>query len=189
MSEPGGRLDHDAAGLALGPTSVTDPPCCPAAPPHPRSPVTYFAMRYHSDCASGKAALARGDEVAMQANRFTPTTPFTATDPNPNYDSRDPATGLPSLEVEITTSHKCVGCGFGSGRGHNQSGGTGGAASPAVVSAAAGPAPPDSCPHAALTVPGGGTRPAASRCATWWVSGRKSTPTTLPSDRWGGGRG
>lgn len=45
-------------------------------------------MRYHSSCTAGKAAIARGDELAMQANRFYPTDPFTSTDPNPNYDSR-----------------------------------------------------------------------------------------------------
>lgn len=26
-----------------------------------------FAMRYHSSCTAGKAAIARGDELAMQA--------------------------------------------------------------------------------------------------------------------------
>ncbi|EFN56795.1 hypothetical protein CHLNCDRAFT_57507 [Chlorella variabilis] len=52
-------------------------------------PVTWFAMFYHS-------GLARGDQVAMQTNRFNPTDPFTATDPAPKYDSRDPKTGEPS---------------------------------------------------------------------------------------------
>lgn len=42
----------------------------------------------------------------LQANRFPPTDPFTATDPNPNYDSRDPVTGQPSLEIEITMSRR-----------------------------------------------------------------------------------
>lgn len=139
-------------------------------------------MRYHSSCTSGKAAIARGDELAMQvgwawmvvgalcfatcpsalhtaparcpsavpllqANRFYPTDPFTSTDPNPNYDSRqargtpgccvwshqqawclqmlrprdrspkcaaisrpvtrrDPVTGKPSVEIEITMSRQ-----------------------------------------------------------------------------------
>lgn len=69
-------------------------------------PVTWFAERYHSDCAAGQAALARGHEVAMQANRFSPSDPFTATDPSPNYNSRDPVTGQPSVEIEITMSRK-----------------------------------------------------------------------------------
>ncbi|KAL4431616.1 hypothetical protein ABPG77_001458 [Micractinium sp. CCAP 211/92] len=70
-------------------------------------PVTWFAMRYHSDCAAGRQALARGDEVAMQANRFFPTDPFNVTDDNPNYDSRvPPLTGKPSVEREITMSRE-----------------------------------------------------------------------------------
>lgn len=99
-------------------------------------------MRYHSSCTSGKAAIARGDELAMQArprleqrprgccarkalcrdggvaqcplafplllqaNRFYPTDPFTSSDDNPNYDSRDPTTGKPSVEIEIIMSRK-----------------------------------------------------------------------------------
>ncbi|KAL4458965.1 hypothetical protein ABPG75_013830 [Micractinium tetrahymenae] len=70
-------------------------------------PVTWFAMRYHSDCEAGRQALARGDEVAMQANRFFPTDPFNVTDDNPNYDSRvPPLTGKPSVEREITMSRE-----------------------------------------------------------------------------------
>ncbi|KAL4423899.1 hypothetical protein ABPG75_001200 [Micractinium tetrahymenae] len=69
-------------------------------------PITWFAMRYHSDCTAGKLALQRGDELAMQANRFDPTDPFTASDPSPHYDSRDPVTGKPSVEIEITMSRK-----------------------------------------------------------------------------------
>lgn len=45
--------------------TLTDPP--PGATV--RRPVTWFAMRYHSDCDAGRRALARGDEVAMQARR------------------------------------------------------------------------------------------------------------------------
>lgn len=44
--------------------------------------------------------------VASQANRFYPTDPFTSTDPNPNYNSRDPVTGKPSVEIEITMSRQ-----------------------------------------------------------------------------------
>ena len=44
---------------------------------------------------------------ACQANRFVPDDPFTApADPNPNYNNVDPATGKPSLEIEITMSRK-----------------------------------------------------------------------------------
>lgn len=68
--------------------------------------VTWFAMFYHSDCIAGIKALARGDEVAMQTNRFNPTDPFTATDPAEKYDSRDPKTGEPSVAIEITMSRK-----------------------------------------------------------------------------------
>lgn len=60
-----------------------------------------------SNCTAGQQAHAQGDEVAMQANRFPPADPFVAPiDTNPNYDTRDPATGQPSLEVEITLSRK-----------------------------------------------------------------------------------
>lgn len=59
-----------------------------------------------ADCIAGIKALARGDEVAMQTNRFNPTDPFTSTDPAPKYDSRDPKTGEPSVEIEITMSRK-----------------------------------------------------------------------------------
>lgn len=69
-------------------------------------PVTWFAMFYHSDCNVAQDAIAKGDEVAMQTNRFDPTDPFTATDPAPKYDSRDPKTGKPSVEIEITMSRK-----------------------------------------------------------------------------------
>ncbi|KAL4434794.1 hypothetical protein ABPG77_005321 [Micractinium sp. CCAP 211/92] len=71
-----------------------------------RVPITWFAMRYHSDCSAGKSALQSGDELAMQANRFDPTDPFNATDPSPHYNSRDPVTGKPSVEIEITMSRK-----------------------------------------------------------------------------------
>jgi hypothetical protein len=69
-------------------------------------PVTWFAMFYHSDCNVAQDAIAKGDEVAMQTNRFDPTDPFTATDPAPKYNSRDPKTGEPSVEIEITMSRK-----------------------------------------------------------------------------------
>jgi hypothetical protein len=42
----------------------------------------------------------------MQTNRFNPTDPFTATDPAPKYDSRDPKTGEPSIAIEISLSRK-----------------------------------------------------------------------------------
>jgi hypothetical protein len=42
----------------------------------------------------------------LQANRFVPTDPFNATDPSPRYDSRDPETGQPSVEKEITMSRE-----------------------------------------------------------------------------------
>lgn len=35
-------------------------------------PLTLFAMRYHSSCAAGQAAIARGDELAMQARAGCP---------------------------------------------------------------------------------------------------------------------
>ena len=42
-----------------------------------------------------------------QANRFPPDDPFTApADPNEHYNNVDPATGKPSLEIEITMSRK-----------------------------------------------------------------------------------
>lgn len=45
--------------------------------------------------------------LLRQANRFVPDDPFTApADPNPNYNNVDPATGKPSLEIEITMSRK-----------------------------------------------------------------------------------
>lgn len=37
----------------------------------------------HADCNVAQDAIARGDELAMQTNRFNPTDPFTATDPAP----------------------------------------------------------------------------------------------------------
>ena len=36
-----------------------------------------------ADCNVAQDAIARGDELAMQTNRFNPTDPFTATDPAP----------------------------------------------------------------------------------------------------------
>lgn len=59
-----------------------------------------------ADCIAATKAMARGDEVAMQTNRFNPTDPFTATDPAEKYDSRDPKTGEPSVAIEITMSRK-----------------------------------------------------------------------------------
>ncbi|PRW60034.1 hypothetical protein C2E21_1569 [Chlorella sorokiniana] len=92
------ELPYELMMRVLG--DKTQPNGCPV-------PVTWFAMRYHSNCENGQAALARGDEVAMQANRFVPDDPFTApVDPNPNYNNVDPATGKPSLEIEITMSRK-----------------------------------------------------------------------------------
>jgi hypothetical protein len=60
----------------------------------------------HAECTASSRALKRGDELAMQTNRFNPTDPFTATDPSPKYDSRDPKTGEPSIAVEITMSRQ-----------------------------------------------------------------------------------
>lgn len=74
-----------ALGRGLGSSSSACPqPCLTTSPPPDapwqcRRPVTWFAQHYHSDCDAGQAALARGDEVAMQANRFPPSDPFTAT--------------------------------------------------------------------------------------------------------------
>eukprot|EP00887_Chlorella_sp_A99_P001199 scaffold14.g1199.t1 len=39
-------------------------------------PMTWFAMMYHSNCSTGWAAQGRGDEIAMQTNRYTPVYPF-----------------------------------------------------------------------------------------------------------------
>ena len=47
--------------------------------------------------------------LAAQTNRFNHTDPFTATDPNPLYDSRDVETGEPSVEREIVMGCQC-GC-------------------------------------------------------------------------------
>jgi len=82
---------------------------CPLALPDFASPLTQRAHLPHAsaaDCNAGLKAIARGDEVAMQTNRFNPTDPFTATDPAPKYNSRDPKTGEPSVEIEITMSRK-----------------------------------------------------------------------------------
>lgn len=62
-------------------------------------PMTWFAMSYHSNCSSAWDAVARGDEVAMQTNRYTPIYPFNIPrDPNPRYDNH----GNLTMEIEMS---------------------------------------------------------------------------------------
>ena len=50
--------------------------------------------------------MARGDEIAMQTNRFDPTLPFTTSDPAPKYNNDNPSTGQPDVGIEITFSRE-----------------------------------------------------------------------------------